>query len=277
MAKVFISADIEGVSGISNKQFTGPKCHGWDLGRSYMVEDVNAAIAGVLEAAPGSEIVVRDAHGGSDNIVLEKLHPGTRLVAGWPHSFDMLEGLDGSFDACLFIGYHSRSLVPGGVLAHTFSRLVRKVTLSGREVGESGINAFLAGGYGVPVAMISGDDKVAEEVAQLLPKTPVAVVKKGVARECCEMPPLTESRELIRRTAAEAIKAVGGMEPLRLPDPLDFRVRLSYAEALMGLAYLSDYDVVVRDSMIDVAIRGESPREVFERFSVLLRLSFSED
>lgn len=272
--KIFISADIEGISGVSNKDFAGPKHHNWELGRRYMVEDVNAAIEGALRAAPDSEITVRDAHGGSDNIVLEKLHPKASLVAGWPRDFNMLQGLDRSFDACFFVGYHAGSLVPGGVLSHTYSGTVRKVTIGGLEVGETGVNAFAAGGLGVPVALATGDDRLEREVSRVLPGAKMAVVKKGAGRECCEMLPLERAREIIRTSAAEAVQGLSKIKPPRFRRPLDFRVRLSYSDELAAVPSLSDFKTSFGDGVCDVTVKGRTPQEIYDRFLILLRLSF---
>ncbi len=276
MAKIFISADIEGISGISLRDFTTPKSHGWELGRKYMVEDINAAIEGILAASPKSEIVVRDAHGSSDNIILEKLHPAAGLISGWPHNFNMLQGLDSTFDACFFIGYHSRALVPGGVLSHTFNRVVRKVTINGAVVGESGINAFLAGGDNVPVALITGDDKLKAEVSEILPDTRVAVVKIGISRECSEMFPRAKSKELIKNAAVEAVKNIKNLKPF-LPGsrPADFKAYLSYSDELKVLEALSDFKAVLKDTILEVTIKGKTPREIYDRFAVILRLTLS--
>ncbi|MFH2203851.1 MAG: M55 family metallopeptidase [Elusimicrobiota bacterium] len=272
--KIFISADIEGISGVSGRHFTEAKAHAWELGRRYMVEDVNAAIRGVLQAAPGSEIVVRDAHGGSDNIVLEKLHPGVRLISGWPHNMNMLEGLDRSFDACFFVGYHSRGLVPGGVLAHTFSGRLLGVSIGGSDVGETAINAFLAGGCGVPVVLVTGDDKLRREARPLLPWARFVVVKRGIAKETCEMLPLDRARSHIENEAREAVLGIGRAKPYR-PRKTDFRVRLSFEDKLRGLESLSDFTVRVEKGIMDVGIRGRTPQEIYDRFALLIQLAHS--
>ncbi|MFH1724788.1 MAG: M55 family metallopeptidase [Elusimicrobiota bacterium] len=270
--RIFISADIEGISGVSGKHLTSAKSHAWELGKSYMVEDVNAAIRGARAAAPGSEIMVRDAHGGSDNIVLDKLEPGVRLISGWPPNSNMLEGLDKSFDACFFIGYHSRALVPGGVLSHTYDREVRRALLNGVDVGETGINAFLAGGWGVPVVLATGDDKLKGEIRRLLPKTRVAVVKRGISRECCEMLPLAESRGLIEETAREAVLHLGEVPPLRPRNPVDFRVYLGFTDGLRCLECLSDFRTKLSNGILEVRILGRTPFEIYDRFMALLKL-----
>lgn len=275
MAKIFISADIEGISGISLRDFTTPKSHGWELGRKYMVEDINAAIAGILAASPESEIVVRDAHGGSDNIILEKLHPAAGLISGWPHNFNMLQGLDSTFDACFFIGYHSRALVPGGILSHTFNRIVRKVTINGVVVGESGINAFLAGGDNVPVALITGDDKLKQEVSKILPDTGVAVVKIGISRQCSQLLPRAKSKELIRNAAVTAVKNIKNLKPFLPGRSADFKVYLSYSDELRCLEALSDFKTVLKDTILEVTIKGKNPKEIYDRFAVIVRLTLS--
>ena len=163
---VFISADIEGVCGVM-----GP-CH-WDpAGAEYkracgwMTQEVNAAVRGAL-AAGAKRIVVKDAHNTATNIPLDELDPAAELISGWGPLDSMVEGVDSSFGAVFLIGYHARGGTIDGTLAHTFSSNVLDLRVNGQTVGEAGWAGMFAGHFDVPVALVTGDDKLKARVEAL--------------------------------------------------------------------------------------------------------------
>ena len=152
---VFISVDMEGISGIVDPSQTGGDPKEYDYGRKLMAGDVNAAIDGALSAG-AKEIVVSDAHGGMRNIQPEDLNEAAILVRGTPNPGTMMEGISGDFDAALYVGYHSMKGTENGILAHTISgAVVDAVYINGRETGEFGLNAAIAGWHGVPSVFVS--------------------------------------------------------------------------------------------------------------------------
>ena len=142
---MLISADMEGVSGIVHSVETNPERYDYERGRKLMMADVNAVIAGVLEAEPSADVLVADAHGPFRNLLPEDLDQRVRLIRGRPRPLGMLGGLGDDVDAVLFVGYHARAGTGPAVLAHTVSDAVLGVRLNGREVGEIGLNTALAG------------------------------------------------------------------------------------------------------------------------------------
>ena len=150
--KVFISADMEGISGISASDQLSAAGAEYGRSRKMMADDVNAAIRGA-RAGGASTIVVNDSHGTMRNLRLEDLDQEVRLIS---HSFKrsgMMEGLDDTFDAVIFIGYHAKAGHPGGLFAHTGSGVVRDVRVNGVSMGEGGLNTLVAAWYGVPVVL----------------------------------------------------------------------------------------------------------------------------
>ena len=145
MPKVLISADMEGIAGVVHPVETNPDRYDYERGRVLMTAEVNAVIAGVLDAEPPADVLVADAHGSFRNLLPEDLDQRARLVRGRPRPLGMRGGLDTDVDAVLFVGYHARAGVGPAVLAHTMSDAVLGVRLNGREVGEIGLNAALAG------------------------------------------------------------------------------------------------------------------------------------
>ena len=212
--KVFISADMEGISGIvgSDQLFaTGGE---YERSRKLMAADVNAAIRGA-RAAGATQIVVNDSHGSMRNLRLEDLDPGVSLIS---HSFKpagMMEGLDETFDAVLFIGYHAQAGTPIGLFAHTGSAVVADVRVNGRSVGEGGLNTMIADWYGVPVALVTGDDVAVKQVAAAASGARLVVVKRAINQRAAELRPLDGVREDIHTAAREGVKAAARKAPTR--------------------------------------------------------------
>jgi D-amino peptidase len=222
--RVYISVDMEGISGVVGEDQVSAGGAEYGRSRTLMAGDANAAIEGA-RLAGATEIVVNDSHGGQRNLRLEDLAPGVRLIS---HSFKrhgMVEGLDESFDAVLFVGYHAKAGAARGLFAHTGSGVVRDLTINGRSVGEGGMNAALAAWYGVPVVMVSGDDAAVEEVSALVPGVKGAVVKRALNSRAAELMPLDEARARITRAAREGVGGAARQAPVR---EASYRVQLRY-------------------------------------------------
>jgi len=216
--KVMISVDYEGIAGI----FTWPDKSDVDLGehlailRRLMTEETNAAIQGVLDAAPDAEIVVGDSHETARNILPESLHPRAELIGGWPRELSMVEGVDPSCDMAFFVGYHARSGAIGGALDHTYSgSTIQEMRINGKPVGETELNAGVAGHFGVPLALVSGDDVLMKDLSEALdPRVRLVVVKKGISRYAARSLHPAEARKRIREAARQAVSASDRPKPL---------------------------------------------------------------
>jgi D-amino peptidase len=224
--KVLISADMEGISGVVHPTETNPGGYDYERGRALLTAEVNAAVAGVLEAVPGSQVLVADAHGSFRNLLPEELDRRVRLVRGRPRPLGMLAGLDDETDAVLFIGYHARSGTGPGVLAHTISDAVLDVRLNGRSLGEIGLNAALAGFHGVPVVLLSGDDAACAELLELVPGAATVAVKQALGQAAAIALHPDEAREQLHRVAAKAIRRHDRVPVLTLPGPLRVEIDL---------------------------------------------------
>ncbi len=178
--RVFISADIEGVCGISSWEEARPREPDYRQFRQQMQLETAAACEGAL-AAGAAHVVVKDAHGPARNLKGAELPPPTQLISGWSgHPFCMVQHLDESFDAALFVGYHGRAGVGGNPLAHTLSSSkVREIRLNGAPASEYRIHSWAAALVGVPVVFVSGDRTLCDEVARLAPDTKTFVTKWG--------------------------------------------------------------------------------------------------
>jgi D-amino peptidase len=219
--RVFMSVDIEGVTGVCHvKQADDLGSEPWREACRLMRGDVDAALAGCV-AAGADDIVVTDAHYDGDNLGVDGLPRQVSLISGMQQGLSMMEGVGPDFDAALFVGYHAMAGTEGGVLAHTWDLQVARVTAmdgdgARREIGEFGLNAAVAGAFGVPVVFVSGDDKIAVEARALLPGVEAAVVKQGLTRTAARLFDPETARAAIMDGVARALA-----EPR--PAPLDWR------------------------------------------------------
>jgi D-amino peptidase len=206
--KILISADMEGISGITHwDQVTPGHAEYMGRGRKLMTGDVNAAIDGLAEGGV-TEFVVSDGHWNGSNILIEELDPRARLNTGSPTPMSMVQGIQDKPDALVFVGYHAMSGTGFANLDHTWTDYrVRYVYMNDRMVGEMGMNGAVAGAYGVPVLALSGDQSAcAEAKAFFGEETEVAVVKTATSQFAAECLPLVESRKRIRSTMLKAVR-----------------------------------------------------------------------
>jgi len=175
--KVLISADMEGTCGVvSWVQVTPPEYGGseptaageYERARARMSREVNAAIEGAL-AGGAEEVIVNDSHDGMRNLLPDELHPSCRFVSGSDKPLGMVQGVDlAGVGAVFYTGYHAKAGTPAAPLAHTWTGWVQDVRFDGRSTGEFGINAAVAGHFGVPVTLVTGDDKAVAQTRDLL-------------------------------------------------------------------------------------------------------------
>ena len=225
--KVFISADMEGISGVVAPDDVSPGKGGYAAACKAMTGDVNAAVAGALEAG-AEEVVVFDAHAGGRNVDLELLDRRAEIIRGQPCPA-MIAGLDETFSAVFLIGYHARIGTAEAVMDHTFSTRYFRVKINGRPFGEVGLAAAYAGSLGVPVALVSGDDKLAREAADFVPRAVAVVVKTGMGRHGARCLAPAEAQERIRQAARGALSDLAGLKPLALRTPLVLEVEFPIA------------------------------------------------
>jgi D-amino peptidase len=236
--RVYISVDMEGVAGVVHEDQTDPvdprHAGEYNRFRRLMTAEANAAIEGAL-AAGANAVLVNDSHWLMRNLLAEELHPAAELLSGGPKLRSMVEGVELGFDAALFVGYHARAGAPHAIIDHTYTSRVHEARLNGRPVGELAINAALAGVYGVPVAMVSGDQALAAEARELLgPSVETVVVKHAVGRFAARSLAPSEACRRIREGAAAALAR--RHVPLVLPPP----VRLEVEFALTQMADMAE-------------------------------------
>ncbi len=195
--KVFISVDMEGITGVIHWDEVDIANKEYEHFRELMIHEANAAIEGAL-AAGATEVVVRDAHGSARNLLPGKLHPEAKLIRNWAGTpFSMMQGIDETFDAVCFIGYHAQAGTPDATLKHTMSGRIYNLKVNGTAVPEAGWNALIAARYQVPVVFISGDKAICDYAEQAFPNAGRVAVKEGIGEACQTLAP-EKSAELIR-------------------------------------------------------------------------------
>ena len=205
---------MEGISGVVGDDQTSAGQPEYGRSRKLMAEDANAAIRGAF-AGGATEVVVNDSHGSQRNLLPEDLDSRARLIS---HSFKrhgMVEGLDATFDAVIFVGYHAKADSPRGLFAHTGSGVVKDVQVNGRSAGEGGLNTLVAQWYGVPVVMITGDDVAIEQQKEWTPNVRGVIVKRAINMRAVESRPLAEVRKEIEAAARESVAAATKPAPDR--------------------------------------------------------------
>ena len=234
-SKVYISADMEGVAGISATDDP--------LGRRLMTDEVNAAIAGAF-AAGATTVVVNDAHGGHDNLLQDRLDSRVTLLRGDLKPYGMMQGLDSTFSAVIFIGYHEKA-GGAGFAAHTGSGRTADLVINGQSVGEGGMNALYAAWYGVPVVFASGDSLAIVELQGVVPGMVGVAVKSSVWGEAVHTLLPDSATAAIERGVraslvsrrARTVPDIGS--PVRVEYTYQDRL---YANVAMGIPWLERVD-----------------------------------
>jgi D-amino peptidase len=226
--KIYVSVDIEGVAGVIERAQGDIEAGGFEfqLGRKLMTDEANAAIEGALEAG-ATEIVVNDSHGPMRSLLPYELNPQATLIQGRIKHRFMVEGLDDSFDAVFLVGYHAPAGVRDGVLNHAFHPY--ELRYNGVVWSEIGLTASVAGHYGVPVALVTGDDAAIRVAEESLPPHVGVSVKRGITRLAGESPHPSEACNRIRDAARRAIERLGEFEALKVATPVTIEMDLYYS------------------------------------------------
>jgi len=239
--KVYISADMEGITGVVSADQLSPASFEYSKAREWMTAEVLAAIAGAREAG-ATEFVVSDSHGNGESLLLEKFPTDVpvTLVRSFPRPLGMMEGIDSSFAAVMFIGYHAATTSTTGVRAHTMSSaLLTRIALNGTSQSEAGVNAAIAAHYGVPVVMITGDDAIVSETKQRLGNLEGVAVKHAIGfHSAATMMPETAQAQ-IREHAKIALGRRAEMKPYAITKPVSVDVSFKNYRPAELLAYLS--------------------------------------
>jgi D-amino peptidase len=270
--RVYISVDMEGVAGVVHEDQTDPieprHAGEYNRFRRLMTNEANAAIAGAIEAG-ATGVVVNDSHWLMRNLLAEELNPVAELLSGGPKILSMVEGIDGGFDAAMFIGYHARAGTRHATIDHTYTSRVYEARINGQPVGELALNAAMAGLHGVPVALVSGDQSLAAEARALLGDgVETVIVKEAVGRFA--------ARSLAPSAACQRIRAGAAAALRRKHTPFTFKAPIRL-EVDFVVSQMADMAELVpgsgRMGGRSVSYTGDDYREVFRAWRAMYNLA----
>jgi D-amino peptidase len=274
--RVYVSVDMEGIAGINDPHPTDPADRRYPTSVGLMVGETNAAIEGALTAG-ATEILVNDSHWNMFNLLPEDLHRSARVLQG-EKAWSMVAGAqpapDGSpsFDVALFVGYHARAGHGRGTIAHTYSGAPVETRVNGRPIGEYGLNALALGAWGIPVGLVTGDDALAEEVADWLPWAERVIVKHADGTHSAASAHPAIARERIQAAAEEAVRRAGygSLSVFEVERPVTIEV--DYAKGVRA-----DFGAIVpgAERVADRTVRftADDPVDAYRGFLAINRLA----
>jgi D-amino peptidase len=216
-ATVLISADMEGATGAAVPEDVIPGSSGWAEARNCWTQDINTVVE-ALFASGADEVVVTDAHANGSGLEPSKIDPRAGIIRGRPRRFGMMEGIDGQVHGTIFLGYHG-TVGSHGVLGHAFMPSgIYALRVNGEPAGEGTINAHLAGWFGVPVLLVSGDEAACEEACRYAPEAPRVPTKAALARFSARQRPAGAVHRDLAEATAIALKMLAD-GALRKPSP----------------------------------------------------------
>ncbi len=226
--RVFVTVDIEGIAGVVSSEEGARGNPEYERARRLMTQEANAVVAGIFDADPEARVTVVDVHGPYRNMIPEDLDERATFSRGKPKLYGMVDGVDRGYDLAMFVGVHGRAGAGGAVLSHTFTGTILDVVVNGRPMGELGLNAAVAGAYGVPVVLVAGDQAVAAEAGELFGDSTIAVeVKESRAHLAAESVHPKVARAMLREAAARAVRECPAVPPLAIGTPVEFEIVLA--------------------------------------------------
>jgi D-amino peptidase len=242
--KIYISADMEGVVGVVTGEQLGPGGFEYERFRQFMTNEVNAAID-AARAAGATEFVISDSHGNGQNLLIDQLPDDVTVIRSWPREHSMMAGIDETFDGVIFLGYHASTNNTRGVRAHTMSSAnITSLRLNGMTMTEGSMNAAIAGHFGVPVIMVSGDDIAVAENQVIIGDIEGAVVKWSSGFHSARTLTPEAAYEVIRTRTKSAIDRIGDFQPYVLETPIELDLSLKHYQPVELLAYLSNVEKI---------------------------------
>lgn len=222
--KAYISADLEGIGGILTKEQTTKGTAEYNEACKLLSQEVYNLIDGLVSSGV-DEVVVYDAHGNGINILYEYMHPKAKYVMGYSHPDTRFPFLDSTFDFMILQGYHAMAGTEKAILDHTYSTSdIYNVFVNGKRAGEIYIDALVASETGVPVALVTGDDKTTAEALDVMPWVRTYETKKAIARHCALVKPPYIIREELRKLAGELASQKNMFKLLNVPQDIEIKL-----------------------------------------------------
>ena len=224
---IFISFDLEGISGVSSWREMRKDSPDLMRIRKIATQEVNAVIRGIKKTKVNvGEILICDAHASGENLLIDELEPGIHIIKGTQRNYYMMEGVNQNFDVAFFIGYHAMAGTTVGMMDHSYSSSsIYNIKINGVDVGEPEINAAVAGHYGVPVGLISGDDKLIKEVKNFFgTQVETVITKYSISRFCAKCRHPGNVQKELELRAQWAIKKIKKLRPFKFRYPINAEI-----------------------------------------------------
>ncbi|MGA7088006.1 MAG: M55 family metallopeptidase [Candidatus Dormiibacterota bacterium] len=270
--KIYISCDMEGVAGLVDWQQVSSPGPEYEMGRRLLLAEVNAAIDGAMEAG-ADEFLVNDSHGAMQNLPPDEIHGQAEYLSGRHKTFRMMEGLDESFAAIFFIGYHGSVDGPSSVMSHSYTPATfMAAEINGTMVGEGGINALLAAHFQIPIVLVSGDQHTATQLEAICPGVTAAVVKYSVTRLAARNLHPVRAREVIKEAARSSLQRLASIAAPHFAPETVLRLRMRNADLAEVATVITD---VRRISDTEIEVGGKGPFEVFRNFTSVRHIALA--
>lgn len=258
--RIYLSVDIEGIHGVVDSTHTQPGERGYEAAVRWMHEEVNT-VAGTAFKLGATEVLVNDSHWDMNNLNPDLLDSRCTLISGWQKPYSMVTGVQGH-EAAFFIGYHAKIGTAKGILSHTYrAKVFFDVRLNNVSVGEVGLNAALAGWFGVPLALVTGDTAVCEETTKLLGSVPHVIVKDGFSRYAGVCFPKAQVLESLQIKTGEALQNPKSWRLFKPPSPSTISV--TFVDPAMADAS-ELLPIVKRTGDRDIDITNEDYSKAFQ-------------
>src|SRR3954453_23325935 len=223
---IFLITDAEGGGGVCRHDQTEPTNQDR---RQLLTGEINAAVEGFL-AGGADEVVVWDGHDGSQTLSTLTIHPKARLVMGALNASMLMER---HWSGVAYVGQHSKANIRAGIMAHSYSSLgIQNMLLNGKPVGEIDVIAAMAGHFGTPVIMLSGDKAAADELREIVPQAELAIVKEGLSRNTCISLSAPAARDLIKQAAQRSVAKIGTIKPYTISSPATLQIEYTTRNSL---------------------------------------------
>lgn len=264
--KIYVKVKMEGISGLVSAEQVRPGSPEYDYARRMLLHDLRAVLEGAFEGG-AKEAVIYDAHLNGRNIDLEALDDRAAVISGKPRHHDgFFYGLDESFAALFLVGYHARAGMQDALLPHTYSRDIAAMRVNGTELGEIGLEAAVAGEFGVPLAFVSSDSGGVRETRELLGGDVEAVeVKRAITATSGVCLPAGRTARLLREAARRAVQKTSQLPPVLFESPASLEVAFRNPETAAAMA---NVDFVERTGAVTVKVAGQNIVAAYRRFMV---------
>ncbi|GAA0436672.1 MAG: M55 family metallopeptidase [Bacillota bacterium] len=246
--KLYVSVDMEGITGLPDYTYVDSNEHNYDRARKIMTDETNYVIEAAFQTGC-REILINDSHSKMNNILIDQLHPDAQLITGDVKPFSMMQGLDNTYDGAMFVGYHARA-GQFGVMSHAMIHAVRNFYINDHPIGEMGLNAYLAGYYQVPIIFVAGDDQAVREAQELIPNVTTATVKETISRSAVKSLTPKKAGELLTMKVKHAITNRNQVKPLIPPKQPILKIEFNnygqaeWANLMPGTQILPESTVV---------------------------------